>query len=65
MKRLSLVVLLAAVLTAPVPATAHSDGYLETVKAPHGGRLRMTGPYHLELVAKDREILVYDHRSRR
>ncbi|QDF97014.1 hypothetical protein CJ010_10985 [Azoarcus sp. DD4] len=63
MKRLSLVALLAAVLAASVPAAAHTDEYLEAVKAPHGGRLRMSGPYHLELVVKDRDILVYvtDH----
>ena len=42
---------------------SHSDIYLDTVKAPHGGQLRMAGPYHLELVAKDKEITLYvtDH----
>ncbi len=41
----------------------HTDEYLDTVQTPHGGQLRMTGPYHLELVVKDNEILVYmtDH----
>lgn len=31
------------------PAFAHSDDYLNTVKAPHGGQLRMAGVYHFEL----------------
>lgn len=31
---------------------AHGDDYLDTVKAPNGGQLRMAGPYHLELVLK-------------
>lgn len=42
---------------------AHSDEYLATAKAPHGGQLRTAGPYHLELVAKDGELRLYvtDH----
>ncbi|HEX5357129.1 MAG TPA: hypothetical protein VFW93_12990 [Aquabacterium sp.] len=52
------------------PTWAHDDAYLDTVKAPHGGQLRMAGPVHLELVlsktpveAKDKPIEVYvtDH----
>ncbi|MBP9063179.1 MAG: hypothetical protein KBF81_05320 [Aquabacterium sp.] len=31
-------------------ALAHSDAYLDTQTAPHGGQLRMTASYHLELV---------------
>ncbi|WP_292981785.1 hypothetical protein [Nitrosomonas sp.] len=44
-------------------AWAHSDEYLENVKAPHGGQVRMAGPYHFELVAKDGELRLYvtDH----
>lgn len=49
-------------------AAAHSDEYLETVQAPHGGQLRMAGPYHYELVIKPgtggtNDVLVYltDH----
>jgi len=44
-------------------AWAHSDEYLDNVKAPHGGQIRMAGPYHLELVAKDGELRLYvtDH----
>jgi len=42
---------------------AHSDEYLDTVEAPHGGQLRMAGPFHLELVVKDDELHLYvtDH----
>ena len=46
-----------------VPAQAHTDEFFESVEAPHGGQLRMTGPFHLELVAKDGDLTVYvtDH----
>ena len=55
--------LLGAVLTWSLPAWAHTDEYLDTIAAPHGGQLRMAGPYHLELVAKDKELVLYvtDH----
>lgn len=52
------------------PASAHDNAYLDTVKAPHGGQLRMAGPVHLELVlsktpleATEKAIAVYvtDH----
>ncbi|WP_126446140.1 hypothetical protein [Sulfuricystis multivorans] len=51
-------------------ALAHSDEYLDTQAAPHGGQLRMAGIYHFELVvakdskeAKDNPVIVYvtDH----
>lgn len=42
-------VLLASLLWAGT-ASAHSDDYLDTVQAPHGGQLRMAGAHHLELV---------------
>ncbi|MBI5924748.1 MAG: hypothetical protein HY836_04045 [Aquabacterium sp.] len=57
-------------MLASAPAWAHDDAYLDTVKAPHGGQLRMAGPVHLELVlvktpleARDKAIAVYvtDH----
>jgi hypothetical protein len=57
------------VLLCPV-AQAHDDAYLDTVAAPHGGQLRMSGAVHFELVlakdspsAKDNAIAVYvtDH----
>lgn len=38
------------------PAFAHTDEYLDTLDARHGGQLRMAGPYHFELVlARDGE----------
>lgn len=44
-------------------ANAHTDEYLDTVVAPHGGQLRMAGPYHYELVLKTNELTLYltDH----
>ena len=44
-------------------AWAHTDEYLATVGAPHGGQLRAAGSFHLELVAKDGEETLYvtDH----
>ena len=56
-------VLLGAVLALSLPAWSHTDDYLDTLAAPHGGQLRMAGPYHLELVAKDKELVLYvtDH----
>jgi len=55
--------ILGAILALALPAWAHTDEYFEAVEAPHGGQLRMIGPYHLELVVKDRDITVYvtDH----
>lgn len=38
-----------AVLLA-TPAFAHDDATLDAMAAPHGGQLRMSGAYHLELV---------------
>lgn len=64
-----LVVAVMAALSA-APAWAHDNAYLDTVKAPHGGQLRMAGPVHLELVlsktpleATEKAIAVYvtDH----
>ncbi len=44
-------------------AFAHTDEMLATMKAPHGGQLKMAGPYHLELVVKPGlvEVYVTDH----
>lgn len=56
-------VLLGAALVLALPAWAHTDAHLDTIATPHGGQLRMAGPYHLELVARDKEIVLYvtDH----
>ena len=50
-------------LTLPLSAGAHTDEFFESVEAPHGGQLRMTGPFHMELVAQDGDLTVYvtDH----
>tara|TARA_R110002073_G_scaffold332890_1_gene519604 strand:+ start:1497 stop:1952 length:456 start_codon:yes stop_codon:yes gene_type:complete len=63
MSKLLVIVLIGAVLVLPLPAWPHTDVYFDSVNAPHGGQLRMAGPYHLELVAKDNEIMLYvtDH----
>jgi hypothetical protein len=54
----------------PGAGSAHDDAYLDTLKAPHGGQLRMAGPNHYELViakngntARENPIVVYvtDH----
>jgi hypothetical protein len=44
-------------------AAAHTEEFFDSRQSPHGGQMRMTGPYHLELVVKDNEIGVYvmDH----
>lgn len=56
-------VVLAAALLFSQGAFAHSDEYLDTQTAPHGGQLRMVGQYHYELVLKAGEVSVYvtDH----
>ena len=58
---------IAAVLAAPLmmfqPVWAHTDEQLDTISSPHGGQVRAAGPYHLELVAKDGELVLHvtDH----
>ncbi|MBM4227402.1 MAG: hypothetical protein FJ164_06610 [Gammaproteobacteria bacterium] len=44
-------------------AMAHSDEYFDSKPAPHGGRVRMAGPLHLEVLANDSEVRLYvtDH----
>lgn len=31
-------------------ALAHSNEYLDSIPSPHGGQVRMSGPYHMELM---------------
>jgi hypothetical protein len=58
---------IAAVFAAPLitfqPVWAHTDEQLDTIPSPHGGQVRAAGPYHLELVVKDGELVLYvtDH----
>ena len=44
-------------------AWSHTDEYFDSVAAPHGGQMRMAGPYHIEIITKDKEIVLYitDH----
>jgi hypothetical protein len=46
-----------------VPASAHTEEHFDAIDTPHGGQMRMAGPYHLELVAQEKEIVLYvtDH----
>jgi len=59
--------IIAAVLAASLilfhPVWAHTDESLDTMSSPHGGQVRAAGPYHLELIAKDGELVLYvtDH----
>jgi len=63
MKHLLVNLTLCATLLGAVPVWAHSVKHAEPVKALHGGQSLAAGPYHLELVAKDGELLLYvtDH----
>lgn len=69
MKPVKTLVFAAAMLTGTV-ALGHTDEYLDTLQAPHGGQLRMAGIYHFELVVvkdsekpKNNPVVVYvtDH----
>lgn len=53
---------LAIGLTTP-RSYAHSDAHFDAQAAPHGGRMRMAGPVHLELVVAAGRIVLYvtDH----
>lgn len=61
MNKTMVAILLGMAIT--LPTWAHTDDYLDTLTTAHGGQLRMAGPYHLELVAKDKEMVLYvtDH----
>jgi len=50
-------------LTLAAPVLAHDDATLDARESPHGGQVRMTGPYHYELVVGDGILRVYltDH----
>jgi len=63
MNKMIVTILTGLMLVLSPTVWSHTDMYLDTVKALHGGQLRMAGPYHLELVAKDKEIALYvtDH----
>lgn len=56
-------VFFSALLAVSLSAAAHTEEYFDSHAAPHGGQMRMAGPFHLELVTKEQEIVVYvtDH----
>ena len=58
----TMVLALAIGLAAPL-SHAHSDAHFDALAAPHGGRMRMAGPFHLELVVDADRIVLYvtDH----
>jgi len=63
MNKLVIAAMIAAPLIIFQPVWAHTDEQLDTIPSPHGGQVRAAGPYHLELVVKDRELVLYvtDH----
>jgi hypothetical protein len=60
-------VFITVTLAVSLPAAAHTEEYFDSIAAPNGGQMRMAGPYHLELVTKDKEILLYvaDHSDKK
>lgn len=48
--RLALLALTTAVLSICPPLAAHDPATLDSLPAKHGGRVRMAGPFHVELV---------------
>ena len=63
-KSISAAVLLATLIMSQ-SVWAHTDEALDAMSSPHGGQVRAAGPYHLELVAKDGELVLHvtDHAS--
>lgn len=63
MKNLLGYLVLCAALLGSVPVEAHTAKHSDPVKALHGGQSLAAGPYHLELVATDGELVLYvtDH----
>ena len=61
-KSISAIVLFATLIMFQ-PVWAHTDEALDAISSPHGGQVRAAGPYHLELVAKDGDLVlrVTDH----
>ena len=54
---------LALSLTLAQHAIAHDDAWFDAREHPHGGQMRMAGPYHVELVTEAGELTIYvaDH----
>lgn len=60
-------VFISATLAVSSLAGAHTEAYFDSITAPHGGQMRMAGPYHLELVTQENEIVLHvtDHADRK
>ena len=56
-------VVLVAILVVLQPVWAHTDESLDAMPSPHGGQVRAAGPYHLELLATEGELVLHvtDH----
>ncbi len=63
MKHLLGHLVLGVMLICSAPVEAHKAKHTDTVKPLHGGQALAAGPYHLELVAKNGELILYvtDH----
>ncbi len=63
MKNHQLLFIATAALLSAQGALAHDDMTLDAKVAPHGGQIRMAGPYHYELVVQPNTLTVYvtDH----
>jgi hypothetical protein len=61
-RSMSAAVLFAALIITQ-PVWAHTDESLDAMPSAHGGQVRASGPYHLELVTRDGELVLYvtDH----
>lgn len=55
MQRLLLAIWICVSTALPL-ARAHTDEYFDKIETPHGGQIRMAGPYHLELDHADKPI---------
>jgi len=65
MKIFSLITLILSLMMS-LNSIAHTDEYLDSQSAPHGGQIRMAGNYHFELVVTDSQLTVYvtDHEGK-
>lgn len=64
MKSLAKAFLAAVFFAFSVAVLAHSNEYLDSVPSPHGGQVRMSGPYHMELMVNtpgELNVYVTDH----
>lgn len=61
--RLVRTVLLVALTLSAAAAWPHTDDWFDTHPTPHGGQVRMIGPYHLELMVEPGALRIYvtDH----